>query len=172
MRRYNPYIVVFLFSLFLFLPSVAWAASSEPSVLSRTLSLAFEFALAALVPVAAWLTHRAIRIFEAKTKIDVPDAVEQKVDHWVDSGIALAEERGHRFLKETTDKLTGPEKLEIAVAYVLDMANQRGWVEWSKSKIQDRVEAALGTRREDDMLLQGTVIRAPRRPLPFDKVNA
>jgi hypothetical protein len=170
MRRYNPYIVIFLFSLFL--PSVAWAASNEPSVLSRTLSLAFELAFAALVPIAAWLTHRAIKIFETKTKIDVPDAMEQQVDRWVDRGIALAEERGHQLLKETTSKLTGPEKLEIAVSYVLDMATQRGWIEWSKNKIQDRVDAALGARREEDMLLQGTVIRASRHHLPFSKVDA
>ena len=164
MRRYNPYIVIFLFSLFLLLPSVAWAASNEPSVLSRTLSLAFELALAALVPVAAWLTHRAIKIFETKTKIDVPDAIEQQVDRWVDRGIALAEERCHQLLKETTSKLTGPEKLEIAVSYVLDMAAQRGWIEWSKDKIQDKVDAALGTRRDEDTLLTKTIAFASSRP--------
>lgn len=133
--------------------ATAWAqdtATAEPNAVTRITELIFEILMVVLPLVATWLVHRGIKVFETKTKVDVPDAIEIKIDEWVERGIHLAAEKSYQKVKEKTAKLSGPEKLEVAADFVFDMAQSRGWIDWSKDKIKAKVEAAIGQRRAGD----------------------
>lgn len=144
-----------LVALFLLIitTSVAWAQNvsntlpSEPTAATRGLDLAFQILIVILPIVAVWLTHRAIALFEKKFGMDIPSKQEETIDSWVLQGIALATEKAHQVAKKKTDELSGPAKLEEAAKYVHDLAQTRGWVEWTVSKIKSKIEAQLGQDR-------------------------
>ena len=140
-------VVVFLALHNLALAQAGADASSDPNALTRVLDLVFEILIVVLPLLASWLAHRLIKVFESKTKIDVPEMIENKVDKWIEQGIHLAAEKGYKVAKEKTKKLTGPEKLEVAVAFAWGMAQSRGYIDWTKDKIEAKVEAALGVHR-------------------------
>ena len=140
--------------VFLVLASIAMAqGSSAPAedvnALTRVTDLVFQILMVVLPVVAMWLTHRGIAVFEKKTGIDVPDAIEAKIDEWAEQGFHLAAEKSYKKVKAKTAKLSGPEKLEEAADFVFALANARGYVDWSKDKIKAKVEALLGMHRSN-----------------------
>lgn len=140
-----------IMSIILLTPLVAIGQSSsgvmDQNALSQVIDLIFQILLVVLPVVATWLAHRGIAIIEKKTKISVPDAVEAKIDEWISQGIWFAAEKSHKKIKEKTMKLSGSEKLEEAADFVLDLAQSRGWVEWSKDRIKAKIEAKIGKER-------------------------
>ena len=152
MKRIIPLIVGSVI-LLIMLP-VAWAqgdtaAADDPNIITRVTELAFQILTVILPIVAVWLTHRGLAIFEKKTSITVPVAMENKINYWVEEGIYLAAEKALKVLKAKTEKLTGPQKLEEAANYVWDLTQAQGWIEWTRDMIEAKIEARLGLHRAD-----------------------
>lgn len=137
----------FIGVVILFATRVAWAADADPNALTQTTDVVFDILGVVLPVVAVWLVHRAIAVWERRTKIDVPGAVEARIDEWVEKGIHLATEKSHQLADSKVSKLTGPEKLETAADFVFDLAQTRGWIDWSKDRIKAKIEAQLGAHR-------------------------
>ena len=133
--------------------------TATPSALSRIADIAFEILTPVLALFAMWAAHRLIAVFEKKTGIDVPEKQERMISRWVRQGVARAEEWSHKNIEGKTDALTGPEKLEISAAFVLDLIEAQGWPGWTADRIKDRIEAALGLARAD-----GNLSRMDARP--------
>jgi hypothetical protein len=121
----------------------------DTSAATQVTELALQVIAPIVIALGAWIAHRLVRLLEEKTGIDIPDKQEAKIDHWIEQGIALAAEKSHQKLKAHTEKLKGPEKLEEAADYVFALAASRGWTNWTKSKIKDKIEASLGAHRDD-----------------------
>jgi len=139
---------MFKLSALLFLiPGVAAAADTEANAVSQIAGMAIEILAAVLLIVALWGTRKIISLIEKKTSIDVPSKIEEKVDQWVAQGINLAAEKSRKKVSEHSEKLTGPEKLETAAEFVLALVEARGWDEWTKEKITDKIESVLGAER-------------------------
>ncbi len=138
-----------VFVLVFLLSSVVYAQGdgAAPSALSRITDIAFEILTPVLALFAMWAAHRLIAVFEKKTGIDVPVQQEQMISRWIRQGIHRAEEWSHKKVKERTDALTGPEKLEISATFVLDLIEVQGWAGWTADRIKDKVEAELGIHR-------------------------
>ena len=119
----------------------------DTSAASQATELAFQVIAPIVTILGAWLAHRLVAIFEQKTGIDIPDKQEAKIDQWVEEGINLAAEKSYKKVKEKTDKLKGPEKLEEAANFVFGMIESRGWDDWTKDKIKTKIEAAVGVHR-------------------------
>jgi hypothetical protein len=122
-------------------------ADGGPNALTQLTNLVFQILTVVLPILVTWFVHRGIAVFEKKTKINVPDAIENKIDAWVENGIHLAAEKSYKKVAEKTAKLTGSEKLETAADFVFAMAQSRGWLNWSKDAIKAKVEAAIGVHR-------------------------
>lgn len=155
MRKIIP-ILVGLLTLVLFTGLVFAQGDSTPeenrNALSQVTQLAFQILMVVLPIVAVWLTHKAIGLFESKTKIDIPLSIETQIDSWVEKGIHYAAEKSYQKIKEKTAKLSGPEKLEVAAKFVYDMAQAQGWIQWTEEKIKAKIEAWLGTRRANGVV--------------------
>lgn len=154
---------VAVFVLIFLLSSAVYAQSTAPSALSRVTDIAFEILTPVLALFAMWAAHRLIGVFEKKTGIDVPARQEELIDKWIRQGVHRAEEWSHKKVKEKTDALTGPEKLEISATFVLDLIEAQGWPGWTSDRIKDRVEAMLGAERAVGML-KTPDIAPPRLP--------
>lgn len=135
-----------LVALVLFVPSAALAADGE-TALTHVTSLAFDILSVILPIIATWLVHRGIKVFETKTKIDIPASIESQIDTWVEKGIHYASEKSYKKVKEQTQRLSGPEKLEEAADFVFELANAKGWDDWTKDIIKKKIESALGQKR-------------------------
>ena len=98
----------------------------------------------------AWLVAKAISYFEKKTKIDIPASTESLLHKWADKGIGYADEKSHQAIQKHGKKLTGPEKLEIALKFVLGMAEQYELPKMAENKLTEYIEAKLGLNRKDD----------------------
>lgn len=123
------------------------SAPAEPNALTRVTSFAFEVLTPIVTLFAMWAAHRAIKYLEHKLGVDVPARIEAQIDAWVDEGIHYAAEKSYQKVKGKTKKLSGPEKLEEAAAFVLAFAQARGWDDWTADKIKSKVEARLGIKR-------------------------
>jgi hypothetical protein len=119
----------------------------ESSLVSLT-DLAIQTLSPILLALSGWLAHRLIKAFETKTKIDVPVKQEAQIDAWIASGIRYAEEKAYQAVKAKADKITGPEKLETAVGFALDLAKKNGWVDWTRERLAAKVEALVNVEKE------------------------
>ena len=68
---------------------------------------------------------------------------------WADKGIGLAYEKSHQKVQDLGEKLKGPEKLEVALAFVNGMIKQYELPEMAEEKLKNYVEAKLGLKRKD-----------------------
>ena len=100
-----------------------------------------------------WLVAKAIGYFEKKTKIDIPASTEDLMHKWADKGIGYADEKSHQAIKKYGKKLTGPEKLEIALKFVTGMAKQYELPTMAEEKLTEYIESKLGLNRKNDMIL-------------------
>ena len=160
MKKIVSYLILtFTFCVFFFSLNVAWAQTSGVEVQSQTIAtqiakIVFDL-LAVIIPIlATWIAHRAIGAFERKTEMDIPDKEEAMIDRWIEQGIHMAAEKSYRAVKSKTEKLSGPEKLEEAVGFVLSMANARGLHKWTEEKVVSKIDATLGAYRKSDTPLK------------------
>ena len=98
----------------------------------------------------AWLVTKAIGYFEKKTKIDIPASTEALLHKWADKGIGYADEKSHQAIQKHGKKLTGPEKLEVALKFVIGMAKQYELPAMAEDKLTEYIEAKLGLNRKDE----------------------
>lgn len=109
-----------------------------------------EIALTGLSLVGIALLVRIIGYFEKKTKIDIPAATEKMLFDWADQAIGLAHEKAHQVLQDQGKVLGGNEKLNVALQFILDIANKYNLADVAKDKLEDYINAKLGSRRMDD----------------------
>ena len=139
---------LFVFCAVWLAAGIAWASGdSDSNAATQLAQMAIELLTPILAIIGAWIAHKAVKAFEAKTGVDVPDKIEAKIDAWIEQGIHIAAERSYRKVKEGTEKLTGPEKAEEAADFVLAMVKARGWDTWTKDKIFKKLDAAIGVHR-------------------------
>jgi len=119
----------------------------DQTAVTQTSQLAIQILVPVVIIFATWLAHRLIALLESKLKINVPNSIEDKIDEWVAQGVVLAAEKSHQKLKEKTEKLKGPEKLETAADYVFTLASARGWDTWTKDVIKAKIESYIGGGR-------------------------
>jgi len=117
------------------------------NALTHVAEMAFQILIIILPIVAAWLTHKAISLFESKSKIDIPLSIEKQIDEWIYKGIHYAAEKSYQKVKEKTAKLTGPEKLETASGFVFALVEAQGWTQWTIEKIKAKIDAVIGVHR-------------------------
>lgn len=123
------------------------AVAASSTILVQLTDAAFRILVPVVTLFAMWGAHRAIAVFEAKTKIDVPDKQEAKIDGWIEDAIHWAEEKSRNAIKHKAEKLRGPEKLESAADFVMGFVESRGWIDWTRAKIEHKIEAKLGVKR-------------------------
>jgi len=119
----------------------------DTTALTQVTTAALEVLVPVVIIFATWGAHRLIRLFETKTKIDVPQKQEDQIDAWIDRAILLAAEKARQKIHAKTEALKGPEKLEIAADFVYDLAQSRGWISWTKDLLKQKIEASLGIKR-------------------------
>lgn len=122
-------------------------AVTESNSLQRLTEMAFQVLTPVITLFAMWAAHRLIKVFEAKTGLDIPDKQEARIDDWIEQGIHWAEEKSRAAVQRKEAKLSGPEKLESAADFVLDLIDAKGWVGWTRDQIKAKTEAALGIHR-------------------------
>lgn len=141
--------LVVVLSTLLGLPQTAWAqdvpATGTP--MGELLLMVLKFVGISSGLLAAWAAFKGVRFLEAKTQFDVPASVEARLGDWVDEGIGYAYERSHHQIQKLGKKLSGPEKLQTATAYVVRKIRQNGWDERAEEWIRERIEARLGLLR-------------------------
>lgn len=123
------------------------AAPAEPSLASRVAELAFKILAPIVTMLAAWLVHRLVALLEKKTGIEIPEREEAMIDKWVREGVHLVEEWSFKKIKAGTEKLTGPEKLEKAGDYVMDLVAARGLADWTRERVNKKLESWIGIER-------------------------
>jgi hypothetical protein len=96
-----------------------------------------------------WLVTKAIGYFEKKTKIDIPASTEDLLHKWADKGIGYANEKSHQAIQKVGKKLTGSEKLEIALKFVIGMSKQYELPSLAEDKLTEYIESKLGLDRKD-----------------------
>lgn len=122
-------------------------ADGDVNLVTRLADLAFDILTPVLIILAGWLAHRLVGIIEKKFSVDVPERQEALLDTWIEQGIHLAEEWSRNKVKHEAKKATGPEKLEVAAGFVLDLVESRGWIDWGKERLLAKIEAKLGHQR-------------------------
>ena len=122
-------------------------AGAEGNFVEQLTTMAFQI----LTPVATvfvmWAAHRAIAAFEKRSGIEIPAKQELAIDGWISQGILWAEETSRSAIKSRASKLTGPEKLETAGEFVIDMVRAQGWDTWTANAVRAKIEAKLGDQR-------------------------
>ena len=126
----------------------AGVADPEQSALGAVMLdvLKIVFSLLGLVAVA--LMGKGIIYVERKLKIDIPASYEATLYDWAAKGVGLAQEKSHQQVKNLGKKMKGPEKMEIAIGFVHDMAKQYGWDDLAEKKLRAYIESKLGDGRE------------------------
>ncbi len=143
----------------------------DSSVASQAAVVALQVLTPILVALAGWLAHRIVKVVEAKTGIDIPDRQEAKIDDWIEQGIHLAEEKSRSYIKEKANKLKGPEKLELAGDFVMEMIRKNGWDTWAKDAIVKKIEGSLGAHRANGGKPRLDGENSPDLPTPAPEVG-
>ena len=122
------------------------AEAADPGALSRVVDKLIEVAagvLAILIPYVLWKVRAFV---EKKTKIDIPEKTEAMLEAWAMKGLHYAKEIAHQKTKENIT-LKGPEKLELALKFGLDLAEEHKIDKKAKEKLEKYVHAKLGEAR-------------------------
>lgn len=143
-----------LLPLSIFIPTIALAdaATSDPStgtVVGDIVMLLLKIVIFALSALASILITKAISYFEKKTKIDVPAAAENTLLGWADAAIGFAHEKAYQLLQSEGKVLSGNDKLNIALQFVLSIAKEHNIEGIAEDKIKDYINSKLGTKRMD-----------------------
>ena len=122
-------------------------SASEPNALTRVAYIAFQVLVPVLTAFAMYLANKLVTVFEKKTGIDISFKNEHFIHGWISDAIHLAEEWSYKQTKTKAAKFTGPEKIELAADFVLDMIDRYNLAGWTRDKVIKAIEARLGTLR-------------------------
>jgi len=120
---------------------------NPPSAVTALFDNIIQFAGAVLAAALVVLVHKVIQYVSAKTKIDVPAKVEETIEDWARRAISYAEEKAHQANQADPNKMKGPEKMEAAVTFAMDLAQQHGLEQVAKDKLVRAIESKLGEDR-------------------------
>lgn len=123
------------------------AVVADQSIMGRLLSFGLEIMAPVATLFAMWAAHRLISVFESKTKIELPAKTHEMVDDWVQKGLHYAEEKARNAVAANAVALKGPEKLELAAGFVMDLAEKYGVGDMAKDKVIKLVESKLSETR-------------------------
>lgn len=126
------------------------AAEPAPGSASELLFMLLKIVFSVLAVLASYLTIKAIKYFEKKTKIDIPATTEKALFDWADQAVGFAHEKSHQVLKKTGKKLDGNEKMGLATNFVMELVKKHKLDEMAETKIKDYIEAKLGTKRLEE----------------------
>ena len=128
-------------------PSVALAAEAVVSTATQEILVkVIEIVGTLLGVVATWAVWKAKSYFEKKTKIDIPEKYEALMESWAQKGVNYAKEIAHKKAKESVI-YKGPEKLELALKFGLDLAEEHKLDARAKEKLEKYIHAKLGEAR-------------------------
>lgn len=119
-----------------------------PSGLSQVLTTLIDIIAAALGVLLIWLTKNGISFLEKKTKIDIPQQMEETLAEWAEMGVHYATEKAHQYLKENGEKMKGPDKLDTALSFAMSLAEEHKLSAVAKEKLVKYIEARLGMDRD------------------------
>ncbi len=135
-------------------PAMAWAqeaasstAVGETTPAGEIMSMVVKILFSALAIVVSYLSTKAIKYFEKKTKIDVPAATEKMIFEWADKGVGYAHEKAHQLAQTAGRKMNGNEKLNIAMQFVSDLVKKYNIEPIAEEKLRRYIEAKLGEKR-------------------------
>lgn len=123
------------------------AAASDPAWLTQLTQAAFDIIVPVVALFVMWGAHRLIKVFEEKSGVDIPEHQEKMIDQWISVGIHWAEEKARTASKKGTDRVGGPQKLDMVVSLVLGFVQSKGWDEWTRDKLIAKIEGKLGMMR-------------------------
>lgn len=144
---------LFVFFTLIFMTAMAFAQATDPSVpVPQAPVVEFFGWLVRLVFIVVsgavmWAVVKAKNFFEEKTKIDIPKQYEDMLFGFATRGVALAEEKAHRIAKNSGEKLSGNQKVDVAMDFVRDLAKQYGLDKAAEEKVKNYIDAALGLER-------------------------
>lgn len=121
----------------------------DASALSKLVEMAVQVGMPVLSLFAAWLAHRLVKAFEDKTKIQLPAQTQAMIDDWVHKGVMYAEQKAQAAIDGKLAAIKGPDKLEMAANFVLDLASQHGYDALARDKVEKLIESKLGIMNSD-----------------------
>ena len=129
-------------------PGVEITQTKEMSGVAQILNSVIEVITAALGLLLIWLTKSGISFLEKKTKIDVPQKMEDMMFGWAEMGVHYATEKAHQYLNEHGEKMKGPEKLDAALKFAMALAEEHKLSTVAREKLTRYIEARLGMNRD------------------------
>lgn len=117
------------------------------SATSRGLGGLIEVLGAGMVLVIGFLFAKLLRAVERKTKITLPAAWEAELAKLIPKGVHYAEEQAHKLVKAKTGNLAPNEKMEVAMNFVIDMAEQSKVKDLGKDKLKMLIESWLNENK-------------------------
>jgi hypothetical protein len=117
--------------------------ADSPAVV-RLLDHLLEIAATLLMLVMTWAGMKAKTWFSEKTKIEIPAAIDAQLMRVASMATGFAESKARKLLADNQEKMKGPDKLDTALKFGLDLAEAQNLPKWSKDKLEDYIEAKLG----------------------------
>lgn len=109
-------------------------------------------------PALAALSRSGVRWFAARTQllnIEQERAIADAFTAVIDGGVAYAEARALRWAQERDQIPPGAEKLEAALTWIVDEAQDRGLPELGRDRLVRMIESRLGTDGAPGGLVRG-----------------
>jgi hypothetical protein len=133
-------------------PGTAFAQAEVPgeeAPAAELLTMIVKIVFSVVGILGAYLSTKAIKFFEKKTKIDIPAATEKTIFEWADKGVSYAHEKAHQAAQAGGRKLNGNEKLNIALQFVSDLVQKHNLDAIAEERLRRYIESKLGEKRID-----------------------
>jgi hypothetical protein len=146
--KFRSYAVVIV----LILCALAGAAFAQPTdvpaaeapALQQLTGHVIEIVAAVLALLATWLTTKVGGWLQRKTGVET----DVLLDSLAAKAVNFAKEQAHKFLQEKGEKMRGPEKLELAMKFGLDLVESHGLPKAAQDKLVNYIESKLGEARD------------------------
>lgn len=100
--------------------------------------------LAILVPVVGVLGRKLARWIDAKTGLDL----QRQIDDVAGKAVGYAEQLARQHAAKLGDKMPGRDKLDVALGFLVPIAEAHGWPTWARDRAAQWIEARLGQGAE------------------------
>ena len=134
-----------IFTAVFMVAGLAWAAEAETASI-RLGDHLIELMAGVLTVVLSALAIKVRTYFTKKTGIEIPAQTEAMLEAWAIKGMNYAKEKAHQANKDK-NTLTGPAKLELALKFGLDLAEEHKLGGKAKEKLENYIHAKLGESR-------------------------
>lgn len=139
--NHAPKITLAILMLAAFATAAAAATGDPPAApTGRLLETAAGVLVAALTPIVLALAAMVAAKLRAATKLDLTAQIERGAE----LAIGYAEQLARQHAAKLGAKLPGSAKLDLALEFLLPIAERQGWPAWAKARAAQFVEAKLG----------------------------